>query len=45
MQITAILCREMGWTYEQYLDQPQEFILMLLELLKAEGEQRKKAVQ
>ena len=26
----------MGWTYETYLSQPQEFVLMLMELLRAE---------
>jgi hypothetical protein len=26
----------MGWSYETYLDQPQEFVFMLMELLRAE---------
>jgi hypothetical protein len=35
----------MGWDYETYLAQPQEFILMLFELLRAQGERQKNAVQ
>jgi hypothetical protein len=35
----------MGWTYEEYLRQPQEFIYMLLELLKAEAEHSRRALQ
>ena len=27
----------MGWTYEEYLSQPEWFILMLMELFRAEG--------
>lgn len=27
----------MGWTYEQYLSQPQAFVFMLFELLRAEA--------
>ena len=45
IQLTAVLCREMSWTYEEYLDQPQEFILMLFELLRAESRLAKSAVQ
>jgi hypothetical protein len=30
----------MGWDYEQYLSQPQEFIFMLMELLRAEAAHR-----
>jgi hypothetical protein len=37
IQLIAILCKEMGWTYETYLSQPQEFIFILLEMLKAEA--------
>lgn len=45
IQLIAVLCREMGWDYETYLSQPQEFILILFELLRAESEHRKNAVQ
>lgn len=40
-----MLCKEMGWTYEDYLSQPQEFVLMLLELLRAEQQHGEHAVQ
>lgn len=33
----AILCREMHWTWDEYLDQPMPFLWALTELLKAEG--------
>jgi hypothetical protein len=36
-QLIAVLCREMAWTYEEFLAQPQWFVLMLLELLRAEA--------
>jgi hypothetical protein len=32
-----MLCKEMGWTYEEYLAQPTWFIAMLFELLRAEA--------
>jgi hypothetical protein len=35
----------MGWSYEEYLSQPQEFTLMLYELLRAESEHEKNTVQ
>jgi hypothetical protein len=28
----------MGWTYEEYLSQPTWFILMLMELFRAEAQ-------
>jgi hypothetical protein len=37
IQLIAILCKEMGWTYEEYLSQPEWFILMLMELFRAEA--------
>jgi hypothetical protein len=33
----------MGWGYEEYLSQPQEFIFMLLELMRAEAQHAKAA--
>jgi hypothetical protein len=35
----------MGWTYEDYLSQPQEFVFMLLELSRAEAQHARGAVQ
>jgi hypothetical protein len=37
-QLIAILCKEMSWTYEEYLSQPTWFILMLLALFHAEAQ-------
>lgn len=37
----AILCREMHWTYKEYLDQPVNFITILLTMLQAESKARK----
>ena len=36
-QLIAIVCREMGWTYEQYLDQPTWFVQMLLYAMSEEA--------
>jgi hypothetical protein len=35
----------MHWTYEEYLSQPPHFILMLFELLRAQAEHSKTAVE
>jgi hypothetical protein len=35
----------MGWTYEEYLSQPQEFVFILMELLRAESAHAKSALQ
>jgi hypothetical protein len=35
----------MGWTYEDYLSQPQDFVLILIELLRAEIQHQNSAVQ
>jgi hypothetical protein len=40
-----MLCKEMGWTYEEYLSQPQAFILMLIELFRAEAQHANSQVQ
>jgi hypothetical protein len=48
IQLIAILCKEMGWTYEEYLSQPSWFVVMLLELLellRAETQHVDRAVQ
>jgi hypothetical protein len=33
----ALLCREMKWTYQQYLEQPTFFVEHLAAMLTAEG--------
>jgi hypothetical protein len=37
----ALLCREMKWTYEEYRDQPQWFIVVLFSMLQNEAEAMK----
>jgi hypothetical protein len=38
----AAMCREMGWTYNEYLEQPMPFLWALGSMLKAEAEDRKR---
>jgi len=33
----ALICREMGWTWQEYQSQPAFFIKVVHEMLKAEG--------
>jgi hypothetical protein len=44
-QIIAVLCKEMHWTYTDYMDQPTWFILMLTELFRAEAQHANSKVQ
>jgi len=38
-----LVCREFGWTFKEYQEQPSWFIDIILEMLKAEaGEMRKR---
>lgn len=39
----AVICREMKWTYTEYMDQPSWFIDILCKLFNAESEHNKKA--
>jgi hypothetical protein len=41
-QIAALICREYGWTWEQYQKQPSWFLDVILELLKAESAAKQK---
>jgi hypothetical protein len=41
-QVAALICREFGWTWEEYRNQPAWFIDIILEMLKAESELIKK---
>jgi len=43
--IAAALCREMGWTYDEYLSQPLPFLWALTGMLKAENEHQKNGVE
>lgn len=38
--VKAILCREMHWTYQEYMEQPAQFITILLTMLQAEAAER-----
>jgi hypothetical protein len=44
-QIAALICREFGWTFEEYQNQPSWFIDIILEMLKAEAEEIKKRMK
>ena len=35
----ALICREMGWTYQDYRDAPQWFVVMILSMLQNEAEE------
>ena len=39
--IRVLLCREMGWTYQEYDEQPVHFVMILLTLLQAEGKKNR----
>ena len=36
--LVAIVCEKMGWTYQEYMEQPDEFIDMLKMKWQAESE-------
>jgi len=40
--VQAVICREMKWTYEEYLDAPSWFIDMIVDMLQAEARANKK---
>jgi hypothetical protein len=44
-QVAALICREFGWTFEEYQNQPSWFIDIILEMLKAEGEEIRKRMK
>lgn len=35
--VKAMICREMGWTWSDFEDQPQYFITCVLAMFRAEG--------
>jgi len=37
----ALVCREFGWTYQQYMEQPAHFIDIITEMFKGEGKAKK----
>jgi hypothetical protein len=40
--LAAILCREFGWTYNEYMDQPYDFILTIVSMMEEEAKRSKK---
>jgi len=44
MQIVAI-CQEMGWTYDEYLDQPTWFIDLLKAKLEIDSDELRKQIK
>jgi len=42
MQVVAI-CQEFGWTYYQYMEQPEWFIELLKDKLEIDAEESRKA--
>ena len=40
--IAALICREMGWTWEEYERQPSWFVKIISEMIRAESEQTEK---
>jgi hypothetical protein len=40
--IAAALCREMKWTWQEYLDQPLPFLWAITAMLKAESDAAKR---
>ena len=36
----AVICREMHWTWDEYLDQPLPFLRALTTMLKVESQHR-----
>lgn len=43
--VKAILCREMHWTYQDFMEQPEHFITILLTMLQAESAEHTRRMQ
>lgn len=37
--IAAMVCREMGWTWQEYEAQPAVFIEIIIEMIRAENKE------
>lgn len=35
--LAAIICREYGWTYQEYMDEPASFLLIIRSMLEEEA--------
>ena len=40
--VAALICREYGWTYQEYMEQPQTFLLTIISLLDEEARELKR---
>jgi hypothetical protein len=40
--VAALVCREMGWTWQEYQSQPSWFAKIVSEMIRAESEQLEK---
>lgn len=38
-QIAALICREFGWTWEEYQNAPHSFIQVVLSMLREEADE------
>ncbi len=36
--MAAIICERMGWTWQEYMDQPEMFLRVIIEEMRAEGD-------
>ena len=43
--VIATVCREMGWTYDDYMSQPAYFVELIYEILQGERQAQKKALK
>lgn len=41
--LAAVICREFGWTWEEFWDQPQPFIETIVDMMEAEAKEAKRA--
>jgi len=40
--LIAEICEKFGWTFQEYLEQPAWFVELIVEKIKAEGEEIKR---
>jgi len=41
----AIVCREMGWTKQEFDEQPANFVDTIVEMLRAEGKEAERRIK
>lgn len=39
--LAALICKEYGWTYDEYLNQPAYWLDLITSMLQADGESSK----